>query len=186
MARPKPLAEFVDACLGRALAAQGFAASDVIVAWPDIVGERLARFSQPLRIDWPRRGATRGRDERPEPATLVVRVEGAFALEMQHMAPLVVERVNAYYGWRCVGRLVLKQAPVRRDSPAPKAERPLLPEEKAAISDALEGVADDDLRGALDRLGSAVVANATERPSPDGGSCHNPPEVLPQPGAPTR
>src|SRR5688500_6007804 len=45
MARPKPLADLIDACLGPALAAQGFAASDVIVAWADIVGERLAGFT---------------------------------------------------------------------------------------------------------------------------------------------
>jgi hypothetical protein len=35
------LADLVDACLAPALAAQGFAAADVVVAWPDIVGERL-------------------------------------------------------------------------------------------------------------------------------------------------
>ena len=83
----KPLADFVDACLGPALAAQGFAASDVIVAWPDIVGERLAAFTQPLKIEWKRRPRSADPDARPEPATLVVRVESAFALEMQHLAP---------------------------------------------------------------------------------------------------
>ena len=67
--------------------------------------------------------AARDPDARPEPATLVVRVESAFALEMQHLAPIVIERVNAHYGWRCVGRLVLKQGPVRRrpTRPAPRA-----------------------------------------------------------------
>src|ERR687898_2814003 len=127
MARPKPLADLIDVCLGPALAAQGFAASDVIVAWPEIVGERLAKYTQPLRIDWPR-GAARDRDTRPEPATLVIRVESAFALEMQHLAPVVIERVNAYYGWGCVGRVVLKQGPVRRPA-APPAPKPALTDE---------------------------------------------------------
>ena len=44
----------------------------------------------------------------------MIRVESAFALELQHLAPVVIERVNAYYGWRCIGKLVLKQGPVRR------------------------------------------------------------------------
>lgn len=158
MARPKPLADFIDPCLGRALASQGFAASDVILAWPDIVGERLSHFSQPLKIDWPRRGATRGRDERPEPASLVVRVEGAFALEMQHLAAIVIERVNTYYGWRCIGKLVLKQGPVRRPAAARPAQRALEPAEIAAVAAATTGIVEDDLRGALDRLGAAVVA----------------------------
>lgn len=185
MARPKPLAEFVDVCLGRALAAQGFAASDVILAWADIVGERLAAFSQPLRIDWPRRGAGRSHEDRPDPATLVVRVEGAFALEMQHLAPVVIERVNAYYGWRCVGRLVLKQGPVRRPRPAATTGRTLTAEERSVIGGAVAPIAEEGLRQALDRLGSAVLsqadpATARDRASDIGDSCHIASEVLPQ------
>ena len=156
-ARPKPLADLIDACLGPALAAQGFAASDVIVAWADIVGERLADFTQPVRIDWPRGAAARDRDVRPEPATLIVRVESAFALEMQHLAPIVIERVNAHYGWRCVGRLVLKQGPVRR-SVLPAAPEPVLTEEeRRRVTDAVDAVGEDALRQALERLGQAIV-----------------------------
>ncbi len=121
MRKPRPrlshLSDFVDACLGPSLAAQGFATSDVLLAWPDIVGERLAAFTQPMKIEWKRKSAGAGPEDRPEPATLVVRVESAFALEMQHLAPVVMERVNAHYGWRCVGRIVLKQGPVRRAQP---------------------------------------------------------------------
>jgi hypothetical protein len=157
MARPKPLADLIDACLGPALAAQGFAASDVIVAWPEIVGARLADFTQPLRIDWPRGAGARDRDTRPEPATLVVRVESAFALEMQHLAPVVIERVNAHYGWRCVGRLVLKQGPVKRAVPPEPPPPPLDPEDRRRVTEAAADVDDDALRGALERLGHAVV-----------------------------
>jgi hypothetical protein len=139
------------------LAAQGFAASDVIVAWPEIVGARLAAFTQPLRIDWPRGAGARDRDTRPEPATLVVRVESAFALEMQHLAPVVIERVNAHYGWRCVGRLVLKQGPVKRAVPPEPPPPPLDPEDRRRVTEAAADVDDDALRGALERLGHAVV-----------------------------
>jgi hypothetical protein len=157
MARPKPLADLIDACLGPALAAQGFAASDIIVAWPEIVGERLARFTQPLRIEWPRGGAARDRDTRPEPATIVVRVESAFALEMQHLAPIVLERVNAHYGWRCVGRVVLKQGPVKRDIAPARPALVLTEEDRRRVADAVGDVDEDALRGALERLGQAVV-----------------------------
>jgi hypothetical protein len=40
----------------------------------------------------------------PRAGTLTVRVEGAFALELQHLGPLVIERINRHYGWACVGR----------------------------------------------------------------------------------
>src|SRR5215210_2957103 len=152
MARPKPLADLIDACLGPALAAQGFAASDVIVAWREIVGERLADFTQPLRIDWPR-GAARDRDTRPEPATLVIRVESAFALEMQHLAPVVIERVNAHYGWRCIGRLVLKQGPVRRIEKKRPATPILDRADRERVDAAIRTIEEEPLRAALDRLG---------------------------------
>ena len=162
MRRPRPvarpLADLIDVCLGPTLAAQGFAAADVITAWPEIVGERLAAFTQPLRIDWPRGAGARDRDVRPEPATLVVRVESAFALEMQHLAPIVIERVNAHYGWRCIGRLVLKQGPVRRASHGAAPAPVLSDEARRRVTKATADVGEDALRGALERLGQAVMS----------------------------
>jgi hypothetical protein len=164
--KARPLADLIDVCLGPSLAAQGFAASDVITAWPDIVGERLASFTQPLKIDWKRKLPHADPDARPEPAALVVRVESAFALELQHLAPLIVQRVNAHYGWRCVGKLVLKQGPVRRTASSRPAPAPPLPEaERARIADAIAGVDEEALRGALDRLGQAVARTARGSPT---------------------
>lgn len=161
VSRPRPLADLVDSCLGEALAKQGFAGSDIVLNWPDIVGETLARRSQPLRIAWPRKpGSARAagrREPPPDPATLHVRVESAFALELQHRAPLVIERVNGYLGWACVGRLRLEQGPVRRGAAKPASVRAPSAEAVAAAQAATEGVADEGLRAALVRLGAAVM-----------------------------
>jgi hypothetical protein len=154
MKRPAPLAEFLDSCLGPTVAKQGFSGADIIVSWPEIVGERLAAYSQPVKVEWPRRASP---DAPADPSTLVIRTESAFALELQHLAPVIIERVNAFYGWRCVGRLVLKQGPVIR--PAPPKPRPEPgPAERAQASEAARAVEDEGLRGALERLGSAVLA----------------------------
>ena len=157
MARIVPLADLIGVCLGPALRAQGFASADVIAAWPEIVGERLAAFCQPIRMDWRRRGAASERSTRPEPATLVVRVESAFALEMQHLAPLVIERINTHYGWRCVGRIVLKQGPVRRAKKPAASERALDPHDQQRLAAATAAIGEEPLRAALDRLGRAVA-----------------------------
>jgi hypothetical protein len=160
--RPRPLADFLDVCLSPSLAAQGFATSDIIVAWPDIVGERLAAFTQPLKIEWKRKGPHADPEARADPATLVIRVEGAFALEMQHLAPVIIERVNVYYGWRCIGKLVLKQGPVRR----PEKKRPTIPALREAdrqrVDAALAPIEEESLKAALDRLGQAVVGSRTK------------------------
>jgi hypothetical protein len=74
-----------------------------------------------------------------------------------------VERVNAFYGWRCVGRLVLKQGPVRRAVPEKTPDLSLTDPERDRVASATETVADEQLRQALGRLGTAVIA--TERQS---------------------
>ena len=157
--RPRPLADFLDSCLGPSLAAQGFATSDVIIAWPDIVGERLAAFTQPLKIEWKRKGPDADPEARPDPATLVVRVESAFALEMQHLAPVVIDRVNTYYGWRCIGKLVLKQGPVRRAEKPRPAVRALSEADRERLAAVVQPIEDETLRAALDRLGQAIVGS---------------------------
>ena len=92
MARVKPLAELIEGCIGPAFAAQGFASTDILAAWPEIVGERLARYCRPSKLEWPKR--RRKEADAPDSGTLVVRVEGVFAIELQHLAPVVIQRIS--------------------------------------------------------------------------------------------
>lgn len=151
----KPLADLIDNCLAPALARQGFAGRQVVSLWPEIVGERLGRFSRPLKIDWPRRRAGPG-EAAPDPATLVVRVEGAFALELQHLAPVVLERVNRHLGWRAVGKLVLKQGPVAQITATGKPGV-IDAQTLARVDEAVGKVRGEGLRQALTRLGHAIA-----------------------------
>jgi hypothetical protein len=165
MRRPRPLArplaEFLDVCLSPSLAAQGFATSDIIMAWPDIVGGRLAAFTQPLKIEWKRKGPHADPEARPDPATLVIRVESAFALELQHLAPTVIDRVNTYYGWRCIGKLVLKQGPVRRVEKKRPTAPVLTPADREKVGKAVQPIEEEALKAALDRLGQAIVGSGS-------------------------
>lgn len=154
--RPVPLADLLDRCLDKALAAQGFAAGDILLAWEDIVGSRLAQHTRPMRIGWPRQ--PRHGDSTATPATLEVRSSSAFAIELQHTAPVIIDRINAHFGWRCIGRIAIKQGAVPRPTPPP-APRPV---DAAAVRQATEATAsvtDDKLRQALTRLGTAVISH---------------------------
>ncbi|HVL71151.1 MAG TPA: DUF721 domain-containing protein, partial [Beijerinckiaceae bacterium] len=62
---------------------------------------------------------------------------------------------------RCVGRLVLKQGPVRRPEKRPPAPPPLPEPARRRLSAAVAPVGSDGLRAALDRLGAAVLARST-------------------------
>ena len=127
---PTPLADAVSRCIAPTLRKQGFGESEIVTFWPDIVGPRLSAASAPLRLVWPP-GGPKAAPDAAAPATLAVRVEGAFALEVQHLAPLIVERVNALLGWRCVDRLTLRQGPLPQRKPG---RRPPLPPDPAALA----------------------------------------------------
>ena len=107
-----------------------------------------------IKISWPRGR----RADAAEPATLLLRVEGPTAIEIQHLSGVILERVNRFFGWRAIGKIALRQAPlVRRARPAPAA----VPSAEATsrIAATLTEIADEDLRQALARLGAAVAAN---------------------------
>ena len=150
---PRPLADLLATTLGDVLKAQGFASTEIVFRWPDIVGAEIAAHSEPLKINWPRPAG----NEPAEPATLVLRVEGPAALEIQHLSAVILERVNRFFGWQAVGRIALRQAPLRRreQPPAPEPD----PAEAARIASALPDVKDEDLRQALARLGAAIKRN---------------------------
>jgi hypothetical protein len=148
---PRPLSELTGATLSDAFKAQGFASAEILARWNEIVGPEIAAHSELLRINWPRLQG----EEAPEPATLVLRVEGPAALEIQHLSGLILERVNRFFGWQAVGRLALRQAPLRRrEQPSPPV--PPDPAVTARIAESLPDVTDDALRQALARLGAVI------------------------------
>jgi hypothetical protein len=151
----RPLADLVGDTLQSTFARQGFAAIDIISHWEDIVGPELAGHTEPLRLVWPRR------DDPFSAGTLTVRVEGAWALELQHLAPIIMERVNRYFGWACVGRLSIRQGPVVRKarSKAPPAEPSA--EAVEAVEKSLGDFEDEQLKASLARLGALVKAGVT-------------------------
>jgi len=154
MKRPRPLAELVDATIAPVLAQQGFASSDIVASWPELVGERLAAKCEPLKINWPRKTSSA---VEAEPATLVIKVESAFALDLQHLSPVLIERVNARYGWKAIGKVLLKQGPVRKTSvPAPLP--PPAPEFVAKARTKVGSLADPALEESLVRLGAGILA----------------------------
>ena len=158
----RPLADLVGAAIHPVLARQGFGQSDVILNWDDIVGERLAAHSQPIKMQWPPRPQGARGDVAPQPATLLIRVEGGFALELQHRSGALIDRINAHLGWRCSGRLAFRPGRIDRLPRAREPRRTPTAETLAAASPFAAGVADDRLRDALTRLGAHVLQRADD------------------------
>jgi len=113
--------------------------------WAAAVGTEIAAAT------WP---AALGRD-----GALKLRVAPRIALDLQHRAPLVIERINLFFGHAVVARLVLVQGPLPLAAPPRSAPPSALTAEEATALDArLAGLADPELRAALARLGQLVLA----------------------------
>jgi hypothetical protein len=151
----KPLRDVAGKIVGEAFTRQGFASAELVTRWSEIVGVEIAAHSEPIKIQWQRPGRANLGPGGQEPGTLVLRVEGPAAIEIQHLTNVICERVNRFLGWRTVARIALRQAPLRRTEP--KVRRGADPAAMARIAATLPDIADDDLRQALARLGAAVA-----------------------------
>lgn len=148
--------------------------------WPEIVGESLARLSEPVKIISARPAAkptTRGSLSKNAPTAAVsksqgileIRCEGAYAPILQHQQDLIISRVNLFLGAGSVGRLRIVQGKVDqtvRQTPPPPKSRPLNAEQELALQNSLKAVSDDRLRQTLLKLGRSVIArdNALTKP----------------------
>ena len=150
----KPLSVLLSDVFSDAYAKQGFAARELVTRWGEIAGPNIAAHSEPLKMQWPR--PVEGQPQ--EPATLVLRVEGPMALEIQHSSDVILERVNRFFGWSAVGKLAFRQAPLSR-SRRPTRPRPPDAKSVAKVAESLGSIEDEQLRDALARLGAAIKRN---------------------------
>lgn len=150
---PVALGELVGKVIDPVTRRRGFLTTDLIAAWPEIVGARFADCTRPEKIVWPR-----GEEMEGAPALLVIRVDGPRAIFVQHEAGQIVERVNAFLGYGAIGHLRIIQAPVSGKLTAAAPEKALSAAAEAKLAATLRPVDDDGLRAALDRLGRGVLA----------------------------
>lgn len=124
--------------------------NELEAVWGEIVGPTLAQMTRPEHYR-PGTGLSNN-------GQLTVRVDGALALNLQHMSPQIVERVNAYFGYQAIARLKIVQGPVlKQGSARPVRHRPLSTAEREDLERSVEPVQDAGLKAALIRLGRKVL-----------------------------
>lgn len=146
--RSRAVAELLPAVGGAAFRKFGFVQSSVVSRWSEIVGARYAGVSAPESIRFPQGKRAEG--------VLTIVVRSGHAPMMQHIAPEVVERVNRFFGYPAVARLVIRQG----DLPKPAAARTPPPSLKPAVElgDSLRTIADPELKAVLEALAAGVEA----------------------------
>lgn len=99
-------------------------------------------------------------------------VEGAHAPLIQHLGPMIIDRVNRFFGYEAINKVAFRQGKVLKA--AAKRSRPEpapLPNE---LGEGLRAIADPELRACLTSLaghiatttGPPVVTTVDEKPIP--------------------
>lgn len=89
---------------------------------------------------------------------LHVRVEGSYAPEMQHLEHLVIDRINSYYGFKAVERMIFHHGVVDQGVRERKHIPPILSDsQKKELELHLKDIKDDDLRKSLYKVGAEII-----------------------------
>jgi hypothetical protein len=161
--RARSVSDLLPLAGGAAFRRFGFVQSSIVSRWREIVGVRYAAVSSPESIRFPVGKKSRG--------VLTLVVEGAHAPMMQHVAPTIIERVNAFFGYPAVERVAFRQGIVqaarvkaRRAAPLGQFGAGLIPgppgearEIPAELGDSLREVSDPELRACLESLARGLA-----------------------------
>ena len=146
------LAPFTKKMLGK----KAFVEADVICNWKEIVGDEMASYSNPVRIDFKKGERTNG-------VLVVETCGGAFALELQLKTKFLLDKVNMFFGYLAVEKVRILQNPQKlsdKKQDIKKKEKKLVTtEEENYIKELSKGVCNSDLSSVLERLGKAVIVN---------------------------
>ena len=130
---------------------RGFGQGSIVTEWPNIAGKALAIHTAPDKISY-------RPNERSE-GVLHLRIDSsALALELQHLEPQLIERINTHFGYRAVASIRIIQGPIKREiKPEKKPRNELSRFDKDKLDKRLEIVSDPEVKAALLALGSEII-----------------------------
>lgn len=141
---PKPLHKIIEPLVKPIFKTRGLAGAHFLADWPRIAGEELASHCVPEKLSFPSGSKTGG--------TLTIAVENGFALEFQHMQPVILERINMYYGYQAVTRLAISHSFPQR----PKEPKQIPATSAATAAYEVKNISDPELKTALQSLANSL------------------------------
>jgi hypothetical protein len=136
---PRPLGALMPRLTRPVFRRKSPAGALLMADWAEVVGPSLAAVTTPRRLS---------------AGSLTIACAGPVAMELTHLAPQLIARINAHLGRQAVERLRFVQqaagpAPAR---PRPASDAPL----PAPVQAAVAGIPGEELREALAKLGRGV------------------------------
>jgi hypothetical protein len=144
---PRAVSALLPAVTRAAFRKHGPALGSLISDWPVVVGPAIAALTEPVKL---------------AQGTLTIACTGPAALELQHVAPQILERVNAHLAGGAAKRLrIVQRAIGQAPNPAPP---PVVPQRaRRAAQAAVDKLPEGPVREALRLLGEAVLARGPSR-----------------------
>jgi hypothetical protein len=147
--RPRAAGELVGDIGGQSFRRFGFVQHSIVSRWAEIVGERYAKVSCPESIKFPMGRKAAG--------VLTLMVDGAHAPLIQHLTPMIVERVNRFFGYAAIDRIVFRQG--KPPAPPERPRRPELRPVPKELGEGLREIADPELRHCLESLAAQIAVS---------------------------
>ena len=148
--RPRAAGELVGDIGGQSFRRFGFVQHSIVSRWAEIVGERYAKVSCPESIRFPTGKKAGG--------VMTLLVDGAHAPLIQHLTPVIVERVNRFFGYAAINRIVFRQG--KPPAPPARPQRPDLRPIPKDLGEGLREIADPELRQCLESLAAQIAASS--------------------------
>jgi hypothetical protein len=128
----------------------GFVQARILLEWEYIVTPQFAQFCTPLKVTFPLNQRVNGR--------LYLRASSSMATELSYLEPQIVSRINQFFGYQAISKIVLQQGPVQpRTKPQKKAIAPLPKETISLLESQVQPIDDDRLKAALLSLGTGIT-----------------------------
>ena len=146
----KRLSTMIDPMIAPSAKARGFAIGRIVSHWHDIVGD-MSSWCRPDAVSFTRDSRTDG--------TLRLQIAPGRGPQALAMSDVIIDRVNANFGYRAISRISLVQTlstPLQSASSKPQLHLHQDRYDIWALDDKLKDVKSPELRAALRRLGSPI------------------------------
>lgn len=156
------IAELANGIIDPVIARRAGISTALLSSWDEIVGADFADCTRPEKIAWPRRDYAgqdaSGPGSGSRAGVLTIACEGARALFLNHAQGELIARINGFFGYPAIGQIRIVQKPVSKTEKHRRGPGRLDAVQEKRLTEMTEGLENDKLKQAVERLGRAVLS----------------------------
>ena len=160
MLLPRTIATVVDNVARSTIGKDWSLYAALLSHWTEIVGPDYAEVTTPVKISFPKgkpseeKWAQHARTD----GVLHVRLPQGLTMEFTARSEQIRSRIAAYFGYPAIERIMFEPYYHQASEP-PRTKDPADPQLLSSMKEQAQGVENDDLRQALEKLGEALLTD---------------------------